>query len=183
LPIFVYSGGTSEYGVGAYLFQVNDYRKELPVQFSPSRLTTSRRGGVPSKRVLPFAICLCPARARALDSRSKVHPANRSQKLTFLNAQASFKVTRWKLAILDYHYVIDHIPGRSTWSLTRCPVCVLATRKRSKPSLETVSRVVSPSCVIFDPEVIQLAAHALSSESIPVRLCCTAPKSAVQSAL
>ena len=102
----------SDYGAGAYLFQIDpDTGKELPIQFlSKTFSDVQKRWSTIEKECYSIFYALRELEHLIRDRKFTLRTDHRN--LLFLNAQATSKVTRWKLAIQEYDFDIEHIPGR-----------------------------------------------------------------------
>jgi transposase InsO family protein len=109
LPVFLHTDA-SDYGVGAYLFQVDKDGKEKPIQFlSKSFTDVQKRWSTIEKECYAIFYSITALEHLIRDRKFTLRTDHRN--LIFLNAQASAKVTRWKLAIQEYDFDIEHIAG------------------------------------------------------------------------
>jgi transposase InsO family protein len=107
-PIFLQTDA-SDYGVGAYLFQLSG-DVEKPTAFLSKSLTDIQtRWSVPEREC--YAIFWAIQELDYLVSGRHFTLQTDHQNLTFLNTGTSPKVQRWKLAIQTYDFDIEHIPG------------------------------------------------------------------------
>ena len=119
LPVFLHTDA-SDYGIGAYLFQIDADGRERPVHFlSKSFSDVQSRWSTIEKECYAIFYAFRELEHRIRDRKFTLRTDHRN--LLFLNAQPNQKVTRWKLAIQDYDFDIEHIPGRDnvvadTWS-------------------------------------------------------------------
>ena len=107
-PVYLHTDA-SDYGIGAYLFQVVD-GKERPVQFlSKSLSKTQQRWSTIEKECysIHYAIKRFEYLLRDIHFVLRTDHDN----LTHINTAGSAKVIRWKLDIQEYDFDIEHIPG------------------------------------------------------------------------
>ena len=109
LPIYLHTDA-SQYGMGAYLFQVKD-NKEIPIHFLSksfddrmSRWSTIQQEGY----AIYYAITSWEYLLR--DRRFLVRTDHANLKL--LHAESDPKVIRWMLTLQSYDFDIEHIAGR-----------------------------------------------------------------------
>jgi len=100
----------SDYGIGAYLFQIVD-EVEQPVAFLSRSLKKEQlRWSTPEKEC--YAIFLSFEKFKHLIQHIKFTLRTDHKNLTYLNLAGSDKVMRWKLLIQQYNFDIEHIPGK-----------------------------------------------------------------------
>jgi transposase InsO family protein len=109
LPIFLHTDAC-DHGIGAYLFQLGLDGKEIPIGF----LSRSLRGAETRWSTFEqegFAIYKALEKFEYLlrDAQFTIRTDHRN--LLFMNEKASNKVLRWKNAIQQYNFVVEHIPG------------------------------------------------------------------------
>ena len=112
-PVYLHTDA-SEYGLGAYLFQivtVNGVQIERPVEFISKAFTPVQlRWSIPEKEA--YAIFYA---VRKLDHLLRdIYFVLRTdhKNLVYLNEKdASAKIKRWKLLIQEYNFDIEHIAG------------------------------------------------------------------------
>jgi len=100
---------TDAYGIGAYLYQIVD-DKEQPIRFLSKTLdSTQRKWSTIEKEAYAIYYALHKFDYLIRDSHFllKTDHAN----LTFINTNSKQKVQRWKLAIQEYDFDIEHIQG------------------------------------------------------------------------
>ena len=109
LPLFLHTDA-SDYGVGAYLFQKTADGRELPLAFISKSLTAEKLNwSVPEKEA--FAIVFAFQKLEYLLRDTYFVLRTDHKNLIYLNQEGSAKVRRWKLAIMEYNFDIEHIPG------------------------------------------------------------------------
>ena len=108
-PIFLHTDA-SNYGIGAYLFQVID-GKQYPIQFISKTLNKrERRWDTVEKE--SYAIFFACQKLKHLLNDKKFTIRTDSKNLTYLNTEHKSKVQRWKLAIQHLDFNVEHIPGK-----------------------------------------------------------------------
>ena len=108
-PVYLHTDA-SDFGIGAYLFQIKD-NKELPVSFiSKSLNKTEIKWSVPEKECYAIFFAVVKLEYLLRDIHFTLRTDHRN--LTFLNDSFQSKVKRWKLAIQHFNFDIEHIPGK-----------------------------------------------------------------------
>jgi len=109
LPVYLHTDA-SDYGIGAYLFQLEPSGKERPIAFISKSLTKERlRWSVPEKEA--YAIFYAFQKLEYLVRDRYFVLRTDHKNLTYINQESSPKVRRWKLAIQEYNFDIEHIAG------------------------------------------------------------------------
>ena len=109
-PVFLQTDA-SDYGIGAYLFQVVD-GQQRPVAFLSKTLDrTQLRWSTPEKEGYAIYHALKKLEYLIRDFRFTLQTDHKN--LIYINDTASPKVVRWKLAIQEYDFDIEHIPGKT----------------------------------------------------------------------
>jgi hypothetical protein len=109
LPIFLHTDA-SDVGWGAYVFQVGPDGKEYPIQFlSKAFSDVQRRWSVIEREAYGIFAGITQLEHLLRDRQFTLRTDHRN--LLYLNAQASPKVTRWKLRLMEFDFLIEHIPG------------------------------------------------------------------------
>ncbi len=109
LPIFLHTDA-SDYGTGAYLFQPTPDGIEKPIAIISKSLTKERlRWSVPEKEA--YAIFYAFQKLEYLIRDVYFVLRTDHKNLTCINEEGSSKVRRWKLAIQEYNFDIEHIKG------------------------------------------------------------------------
>ena len=109
-PVFLQTDA-SDYGIGAYLFQVVD-GQQRPVAFLSKTLDrTQLRWSTPEKEGYAIYYALKKLEYLIRDIRFTLQTDHKN--LIYINDTASPKVVRWKLAIQEYDFEIEHIPGKT----------------------------------------------------------------------
>jgi transposase InsO family protein len=99
----------SDYGIGAYIFQkVNGV--ERPAWFISKTLdSTQCNWSTPEKEAYAIYYTLMHAEHLLRDVHFVLQTDHRN--LTFINMEGSPKIRRWKLAIQEYDFDIEYLPG------------------------------------------------------------------------
>jgi hypothetical protein len=111
-PIYLHTDA-SDYGIGAYLFQVVD-EKDTPIAFMSHSLTDTELGWSTIEKE-------CYAIVYALEKfeyviRDRTFTIRTDHKnLTYIDADTNPKVKRWKLFIQEYDFYIEHISGEANF--------------------------------------------------------------------
>ncbi len=109
LPLFLHTDA-SDYGIGAYLFQKAADGKEIPIAFVSKSLTAERLNwSVPEKEAYAIVFAFQKLEYILRDSYFVLRTDHKN--LTYINSEGSAKVRRWKLAIQEYNFDIEHIAG------------------------------------------------------------------------
>ena len=107
-PVFLETDA-SDYGIGAYLYQVKD-GKEYPLQFLSKALNATQlkwATGEKEAYAIFFSIKKLKVLLRDIFFTLRTDHMN----LTYINDSASPKVNRWKLELMEYNFDVVHIPG------------------------------------------------------------------------
>ena len=107
-PVFLYTDA-SDYGIGAYLYQVKD-DKEHPIQFISKAFDKTQLNwhtGEKEAYAIIYAIRKLKPLLRDIHFTLKTDHKN----LTYINEHPSAKVNRWKLDLMEYNFDIEHVPG------------------------------------------------------------------------
>jgi hypothetical protein len=109
LPIYLHTDA-SDYGMGAYLFQKAMYGPEQPIEFISKSFTRERlRWSVPEKEAFIIYYALQKLEYLLRDEYFILRTDHKN--LTYINSEGSAKVRRWKLAIQEFNFDIEHIAG------------------------------------------------------------------------
>jgi hypothetical protein len=99
----------SQYGIGAYLYQIIDGIKQ-PIAFMSKTLTKAElKWSTIEKEAYAIFVAFRKFEHLLRDVHFTLRTDHRN--LTFLNVEAREKVKRWKLAIQHYDFSIEHIKG------------------------------------------------------------------------
>jgi hypothetical protein len=109
-PVYLHTDA-SDYGIGAYLFQVRD-GKDYPVAFMSRTLSDSQIAHWTTTEKEGFAIVAALQKFEHLlrDIHFTLRTDHRN--LTFMNESFKGRVIRWKLAIQEFDFSVEHIPGK-----------------------------------------------------------------------
>ena len=100
----------SNYGIGAYLFQVNDEGEEIPIEFlSKSLSLTQFNWSVPEKEAYGIFYALKKWEHLLRDVNFILETDH--ENLTYLNFEGSAKVKRWKMLCQEFDFEIRFIKG------------------------------------------------------------------------
>ncbi len=107
-PVYLHTDA-SQYAVGGYLFQVIN-GKEVPIAFL-SKLFDSVQARWSTYEKEAYAIYYALTELRYLIRDIKFLLRTDHDNLTRIRNSGSEKVIRWKLAIQEYNFDVEHIPG------------------------------------------------------------------------
>jgi hypothetical protein len=107
-PVRIYTDA-SDYAIGGYVCQVVE-DKERPVGFMSKTLTTQQRKWTTTEREC-YAIYMTLRKFEYLVRDIPFEMYTDHENLVYLNNPPSNKVLRWKLAIQEYDFTLDHIKG------------------------------------------------------------------------
>lgn len=107
-PVYLHTDA-SDYGIGGYVFQIVN-NVERPAAFFSKSLSRERlRWSVPEKEA--YAIVYGFSKFEYLLRDRYFILRTDHKNLTYINMEGSPKVKRWKLAIQEYDFDIEHIAG------------------------------------------------------------------------
>jgi hypothetical protein len=107
-PVYLHTDA-SDYGIGAYLFQVID-NVEQPIAFMSRALSQREsRWSTPEKECYAIYYALVKFEYLLRDVKFCIRTDHKN--LTYLNESANPKVNRWKLKIQHFNFDIEYIPG------------------------------------------------------------------------
>jgi hypothetical protein len=107
-PVYV-NTDASDFGIGAYLYQIID-GKETPISFISKTLnSTERKWATIEKEAYAIFYALTKWEHYLRDIRFILKTDHLN--LTYINNEPKQKVQRWKLAIQQYDFGIEYIPG------------------------------------------------------------------------
>ena len=108
-PVFLHTDA-SKYGIGAYLFQIDSEGKERPIAFISKTLSDSqRRWHTPQKEA--YAIYYAFKQFEYLLRGVKFTLRTDHKNLIYINDTMTEMVIRWKIAVQEYDFDVEHIPG------------------------------------------------------------------------
>jgi hypothetical protein len=109
LPIFLHTDA-SDYGMGAYCFQQEQGGPERPIAFISQSFTRERlRWSVPEKEAYIIYYAFQKLEYLLRDVYFVLRTDHKN--LTYINSEGSAKVRRWKMAIQEFNFDIEHIAG------------------------------------------------------------------------
>jgi len=114
-PIFLQTDA-SNYGIGAYLFQkipqaITKKIEERPIAFLSKTLNkTQLKWSTYEKEAYAIYYSLMKWEHHLRDVHFTLQTDHKN--LTYLNTELKQKVQRWKLAVQEYDFDIEHIPGK-----------------------------------------------------------------------
>ncbi len=124
------------------MFQVNTEGKELPIAFLSKSLTKERLNwSVPEKEA--FAIVYAFQKLEYILRDSKFTLRTDHKNLIYINQEGSAKVKRWKLAIQEYNFDIEHIAGED--NVAADAFSRLCIREHSAAELNAEDIVIPPN--------------------------------------
>ena len=99
----------SDYGIGGYLYQLVD-GKELPIAFVSKSLTGAQlRWSTIQKEAYAFYYSITNLSYLLRDR--KFHLKTDHKNLKLISDSAKAMIVRWKLALMQYDFDIEHISG------------------------------------------------------------------------
>jgi transposase InsO family protein len=108
-PIYLLTDA-SDFGIGAYLYQLVD-GVERPIYFVSKSLTGAQlRWSTPQKEAYAFFYAITGPLAYLLRDR-KFHLKTDHRNLTYVADSANAMVVRWKMALMQFDFDIEHIAG------------------------------------------------------------------------
>ena len=103
----------SDYGVGAYIYQIID-GKERPIIFFSKALHGAELNWSTIEKEA-FAIFLTLTRFHHLLRDNKFRLRTDHKNLTYIDAGSSQKVRRWGIALQEFDFDIEHVPGKDNF--------------------------------------------------------------------
>ena len=101
----------SNYGIGAYLFQVLDDGSQQPVAFISKALQNEQLNwSVPEKEGFAIFYAMCRLEHLIRDVHFVLQTDHKN--LTYINYGNSAKIIRWKLHIQEFDFDVEHIAGK-----------------------------------------------------------------------
>ena len=130
----------SDYGIGAYLFQLVD-GIETPIAFLSKTLSkTERKWSTLEKEAFAIYFSLTKWEHYLRDAQFTLQTDHLN--LTYLNQETSPKVQRWKLAVQEYDFVVEHIKGVNNIvadGLSR--FCPYPTKDEPQPPVTSINAI------------------------------------------
>ena len=104
----------SDYAIGAYLYQLDENQNELPVAFLSKSLTPQeQKWDTIDKEAFAIYYALIKLEYLIRDIHFILKTDHKN--LTFINSDYKNRVKRWKLAIQNYNFHTEHIPGKDNF--------------------------------------------------------------------
>ena len=111
-PIVVMTDA-SDYGIGAYIYQLVD-NKEQPIVFMSKSLHGAELNWSTVEKEA-FAIFATLTKHNHLLRDNKFLLRTDHKNLTYINMDSSQKVKRWKLALQEFDFDIEHVAGKNNF--------------------------------------------------------------------
>ena len=109
MPVYLKTDA-SDYGIGGYLYQLEN-EGELPIAFlSKSSTPQERRWATPDKEAYAIICALLKLRSLLRDTHFTLLTDHKN--LTYINLDFKSRVKRRKLIIQEYDFDIRHVAGR-----------------------------------------------------------------------
>ena len=100
----------SDYGIGAYLYQMDEQGKKYPIAFISKNLAGAQfNWSVPEKEAFGIFYALQKLEYLLRDVHFILKTDHKN--LTYINFGNSAKILRWKLMIQEYDFDIEHVAG------------------------------------------------------------------------
>ena len=152
-PVRVYTDA-SNYGIGAYLCQVDEDGKEIPIEFISKTLTKSeKKWSTFEKEAFAIFYALRKWETYLRDRRFTLFTDHKN--LTYISKDPNAKVTRWRLAVQDYDFDIAYIPGEDNFiadAMSRlCPTEILADDELIDKAGASIAALFSSNFDEWDP--------------------------------
>jgi transposase InsO family protein len=146
-PVYLHTDA-SDYGISGYLFQIID-GKEIPINFMSKTLSAEEvRWSVIEKECYAIVVALRKFEYLIRDRHFTLRTDHKN--LTYVNDPPSPKVRRWKLTMLEYDFLIEHIDGKDNFvadqfsrllPITVEILCVLRELRIPEDKYKTLSSV------------------------------------------
>jgi hypothetical protein len=108
--VYVYTDACN-YGIGAYVYQLDEKGEEIPIQFLSKLFNTVQMRWATNEKEA-FAIFFSIIELKYLLHGIKFHLRTDHANLQFIKDSGSAKVIRWRLAIQEYDFDMKHVPGK-----------------------------------------------------------------------
>ena len=101
----------SNFGIGAYLFQINESGEEIPIEFLSKSLTLGQdlKWSVPEKEAYAIFYAIKKWDHLLRDVRFILETDH--ENLTYLNFEGTDKVRRWKMLVMEFDFDIKFLAG------------------------------------------------------------------------
>ena len=107
-PIYMHTDA-SDYGIGAYLFQLVNGKERCIALLSKTLTEAESRWNTTEKECYAFVYAMKKWEYLLRDTHFTLRTDHRN--LTYINQSLSPKVRRWKIMISEYNFSIEYIPG------------------------------------------------------------------------
>ena len=136
-PVYLQTDA-SEFGIGAYMFQLEkDGVTHRPIEFLSKTLSsTQRRWGIPDKEAYAIFYSLKKWEHHLRDREFVLQTDHVN--LTYVNYEGTAKVKRWKMLIQEYRFKIEYLPGPQNVvadGMSRCCAKNVIATRLTRPSL------------------------------------------------
>ena len=145
-PVFLHTDA-SDYGIGGYVFQIID-GKEYPIAFMSKTLSAEEMKWTTIEKEC-YAIVISLRKFEYLLRDRKFTLRTDHENLTYVNDPPSPKVRRWKIAIQEHDFLIEHIEGEKNIAadgfsrllpITEETLCVLKEMRIPDDRYKTLSQ-------------------------------------------
>ena len=150
-PIYLHTDA-SDYGIGAYLFQVVD-NKEQPILFMSKTLSSSEQKWKTIDKEA-YAIVYALYKFDHLLRGAQLTLRTDHKNLTYLVDSKSERVQRWRTEMQEYDFVVEHIAGEAN---------VLADAFSRQLELDEHSLYNLEDEIRIEPQYYKLISHAHNS--------------------
>jgi hypothetical protein len=129
----------SDYGVGAYIYQIID-GKEFPIVFFSRALHGAELNWATIEKEA-YAIFLTLSKFNHLLRDNKFLLRTDHKNLTYINQGSSQKIKRWGIALQEFDFDIEHVPGKDNFVADAFSRLCLNNAAPSAPEVEHVSAI------------------------------------------
>ena len=108
-PVYLQTDA-SDYGIGAYMFQIAADGSHRPIDFISKTLSSvQRRWGIPDKEAYAIFYAFKKWEHHLRDREFVLQTDHKN--LTYVNFEGTAKVKRWKMLIQEFRFKIEYLPG------------------------------------------------------------------------
>ena len=134
-PVYVQTDA-SDFGIGAYMFQIeNDGKTQRPIEFLSRSLTAIRRRWAMADKEAYAIFYTFKQGEHHLRDREFVLQTDHLN-LTYVNFKGTAKVKRWKMLIQDFRFKIEYLPGPQN-ICCGCHVSMLRQRRSGTAHIDS----------------------------------------------